>query len=127
MVVALHLLHLLLAISPQAATPQIPWVLAYHCDSGWGEMTEDVCGSLDFSDRERNFATRQEAVDWINANYVFAPSSLRHGSRILSCAFNYIDAASDDLWRSHQKEVDCDTKEKLMGRFDDDNGDGYSD
>lgn len=127
MFVALHLFHLLLAISPQAAPAKAPWILAYHCDSGWGELTEDVCGSGDFSDRERSFRTRQEAVDWINENYAFAPSALRHGSTILPCAFNYIDAASDDVWRSHQKEVDCDTKENLAGRFNNDNGDGYSD
>lgn len=119
-------LHLLLAFSLHASLPQKPWVLSYHCDSGWGELMEEACGSTDFADRERSFQSKQEAIDWINANYMFAPSGLRHGATILPCAFNYIDAGSEDLWRSHQKEVDCDTKEKLTGRFDDDNGDGYS-
>lgn len=118
-------LHLLLAFSLHASPARVPWVLSYHCDSGWGDLMKDACGFEDFADRERSFATKQEAIDWTNANYMFAPVSLRHGATILPCAFNYIDAGSEDLWSSHQKEVDCDTKKKLAGRFDDDNGDGY--
>lgn len=111
-------LHLLLAFSLHAASlPQMPWILAYHCDSGWAELMAEACGSNDFADRERSFRSKQEAIDWIHANYAFAPSALRHGSMILPCQFAYIDVASDDAWRAHQKEVDCDTKENLAARF----------
>jgi hypothetical protein len=116
--------HLLLVLSMHAATlNRTPWILSYHCDSGWSELMEEACGFSDYADRERSFPSKQEAIDWINANYMFAPTSLRHGATVLPCKFNYINAASEDAWPAHQKEVDCDTKEKLAGRFDDDTGD----
>ena len=90
------------------------WVMAYTCDSGWGELADDVCGEAarDYTEHFKTFPSKQEAIDWINENYMFAPTHLRHETVTLECWFSYIDMASEDAFRAHQKEVECDTPEQ---------------
>lgn len=85
-----------------------PYVLEYHCDSGWGDLTHEVCSAEDtYANLTRSFTTKQEAIDWIDTNFVFAPGSLLHGSVTLECSVTYLNPDSDDLWESHKKDVDC--------------------
>jgi hypothetical protein len=103
---AMSLAILLLFLA--AHSPQSPYILEYHCDSGWGDLSHEVCSAEDtYANLTRSFTTKQEAIDWIDTNFVFAPGSLLHGSVTLECSVTYLNPDSDDLWESHKKDVEC--------------------
>jgi hypothetical protein len=119
--------------------PKVPYILEYSCDSGWGDLKEDVCqetenrqdcaqvifdgysavcidGKAIYETAQRSFRTRQQAIDWIDSNFMYWPVKLMHGQTELTCQVKYLDSDSLDIWRAHQKEVDCDTRENLEKR-----------
>lgn len=104
---AAHILILILTAQVQAPKASEPWILSYECDSAWGELTEEVCGANPFVLRTEQFETKQQAINWANENYVFAPLTLKHGEEFLRCESNYIDSESIDVFRAHHKEVAC--------------------
>ena len=71
---------------------------------------------------KRSFPTRQQVIDWLEENYAYWPVKLMHGQTELTCQVKYLDSDSLDIWRAHQKEVDCDTRENLEKRHGKDTG-----
>jgi hypothetical protein len=104
--VAAHILILILTAQANAK-PALPWILSYECDSAWGELTEQVCGGNPFMLRKAEFPSQQQAIDWIEQNYMFSPSTLTHGKEFLICESAYIDQYNEDIFRAHHKEVEC--------------------
>lgn len=105
--VAAHILILILTAQAHSAKPATPWILSYNCDSAWGERTEEVCGENPFTLRKAEFPSQQQAIDWIEQNYMFIPSTLTHETELLICESAYIDQGSEDVFRAHHKEVEC--------------------
>lgn len=110
-------------------TPKVPYILEYSCDSGWGDdLQYEVCpetrqpsevSTATFylpDTAKRSFPTRQQVIDWLEENYAYWPVKLMHGQTELTCQVKYLDSDSLDIWRAHQKEVDCDTRENLEKR-----------
>jgi hypothetical protein len=87
-------------------TPYESWVLDYTCDSGQEGRCEEPRPGW------KQFDSYQEAIDWINANWQYAPGPLQHEGTFLRCSFTYLypDAApdSDQQWF---KSTDCATQD----------------
>jgi hypothetical protein len=111
------------------AAPKTPWILEYTCDSGWGELQDEVCMEtnrvietstttfIQEHEADRQFAKKQQAIDWIESNFAYWPISLKHGQTTLNCHVDYLDTDSLDIFRAHQKTVDCDTSDHLRERY----------
>ena len=63
-----------------------PWVLEYHCEGS----SEDFCSDGGHG-AEKSFPTKQEAIDWIQGNYIYRPEALRHGDVRMACVITYLD------------------------------------
>jgi hypothetical protein len=106
--------------------PASPYVLEYHCDSGWGDLTTEVCPEEDyFETHKRSFSSQHQAIDWADANFVYAPGALLHGSTNLKCSFSYLNPDSDDVWEAHKKDVDCGPQQEQAQKYSS-NGPYYS-
>lgn len=86
------------------------WVLDYHCDSA-------DCRDAKRKFRLKEFHAKQDAIDWIELNYRFAPATLMHHGEYLSCMYSYINPESEDPDTRVQKTVDCDTEENLDKKY----------
>jgi hypothetical protein len=85
-----------------------PWVLEYHCEAS----SEDFCNDGGHG-AEKSFPSKQEAIDWIQSNYIYSPEALRHGDVRLACMVTYLDGDDPDPITRLRKEVDCDTQANL--------------
>jgi hypothetical protein len=85
-----------------------PWVLEYHCEGA----SEDFCSNGGHA-AERSFPSQQEAIDWIQGNYIYSPDALRHGDVRMACVVTYLDDDDPDPITRFRKEVDCDTQANL--------------
>jgi len=85
-----------------------PWVLEYHCEGA----SEDFCSNGGHA-AERSFPSKQEAIDWIQGNYIYSPDALRHGDVRMACVVTYLDDDDPDPITRFRKEVDCDTQANL--------------
>ena len=85
-----------------------PWVLEYHCEGS----SKDFC-SVDGHEAEKSFPSKQEAIDWIQGNYIYWPEALRHGNVRMACVVTYLDDNDPDPITRLRKEVDCDTQANL--------------
>ena len=82
-----------------------PWVLEYHCEGSF--CTDGGHGA------EKSFPSRQEAIDWIQGNYIYPPDALRHGDVRMACVVAYLDDDDPDPITRLRKEVHCDTQANL--------------
>ena len=85
-----------------------PWVLAYHCE----RSSRDFCNDGGH-EAEKSFPSKQEAMDWIQGNYIYSPDALRHGDVRMACVVTYLDDDDPDPITRLRKEVDCDTQANL--------------
>ena len=85
-----------------------PWVLEYHCEAS----SEDFCSDGGHV-AEKSFPTKQEAMDWIQGNYIYWPEALRHGDVRMACVVTYLDDDDPDPITRLRKKVDCDTQANL--------------
>ena len=85
-----------------------PWVLEYHCERSSGEFCNDGGHGA-----EKSFPSKQEAIDWIQGNYIYSPEALRHGDVRMACVVTYLDDDDPDPITRFRKEVDCDTQANL--------------
>jgi hypothetical protein len=84
------------------------WVLEYHCEASSEEFCSDGghgAGKI--------FPSKQEAIDWIQGNYIYWPDTLRHGDVRMACVVTYLDGDDPDPITRLRKEVDCDTQANL--------------
>ena len=100
-----------------------PWVLEYHCEGS----SQDFC-SDGGRGAEKSFPTKQEAIDWIQGNYIYWPDALRHGDVRMACVVTYLDGDDPDPITRLRKEVDRDTQANLDKKRDTDRrwSDGWS-
>ena len=94
-----------------------PWVLEYHCEGS----SEDFCSDGGHG-AEKSFPSKQEAIDWIQGNYIYSPDALRHGDVRMACLVTYLDDDDPDPITRLRKEVDCDTQANLDKKRDADTG-----
>ena len=101
-----------------------PWVLEYHCEAS----SEDFCSDGGHG-AEKSFPSKQEAIDWIQGNYIYWPDTLRHGDVRMACVVTYLDGDDPDPITRLRKEVDCDTQANLDKKKSADTvwSDGWSD
>jgi hypothetical protein len=92
-----------------------PWVLEYHCEGSSGDSCSDGGHGS-----EKSFPTKQEAIDWIQGNYIYWPEALRHGNVRIACVVTYLDDNDPDPITRFRKEVDCDTQANLDKKRDTD-------
>ena len=85
-----------------------PWVLEYHCEGSSGDFCRDGGHGA-----EKSFPSRQEAIDWIQGNYIYSPEALRHGDVRMACVVTYLNDDDPDPITRFRKEVDCDTQVNL--------------
>ena len=85
-----------------------PWVLEYHCEGSSGDFCTDGGHGA-----EKSFPSKQEAIDWIQGNYIYLPEALRHGDVRMACVVTYLDDDDPDPITRLRKEVDCDTQANL--------------
>lgn len=92
-----------------------PWKLSYTCDSGLGNVGVEC--NYSHNGWTKRFASKQKAIDWVEARPQFAPWELKNGSIRFDCEFKYTDGNRDyfpDDWR---KTVDCDTRANLDKKY----------
>ena len=68
-----------------------PWVLEYHCEGSSGDSCSDGGHGA-----EKSFPSKQEAIDWIQGNYIYSPDALRHGDVRMACVVTYLDDDDPD-------------------------------
>ena len=85
-----------------------PWVLEYHCEGSSADFCTDGGPGA-----EKSFPSKQEAIDWIQGNYIYRPEALRHGDVRMACVVTYLDDDDPDPITRLRKEVDCDTQAHL--------------
>lgn len=78
------------------------WLLQYHCDGG----KSDTCDTGDGA--YRPFHSKQEAIDWLEANYQFSPDEIMHAGEHYDCRAAYLYPEDDDQDRRKMKSVQCD-------------------
>src|SRR5258708_34560747 len=81
-----------------------PWVLEYHCEGS----SQDFCSDGGHG-AEKSFLSKQEAVDWIQGNYIYSPEALRHGDVGMAFGVTSLDGDDPDPVTRLRKRVDCAT------------------
>lgn len=92
-----------------------PWTLYYRCD---GSASPTLCHGS--AERTKNFLSRIEAITFAESNEQFIPISIVHGKAELPCWWEYADKDKDrdnDERTSLAKIVDCDTDDRLVGKY----------
>jgi len=97
-------------IEHHACFSRTEWVLEYHCDQS---TCSDEYLQTGESHPVKVFASKQEAIDWIQQNYQYAPGSMWHEGIRLTCAFKYLNEDDPDEFTKRRKSVECDTDENL--------------
>lgn len=87
------------------------WTLNYRCEA-------DFCKEAEGEDEQsKDFATKQEAIDWANGNYQYIPETLEHGKFFYTCDVDYISPDNTDPITSLRKDVKCNKKDMFLTMF----------
>lgn len=82
------------------ALVQPGWVLYYKCEA------TDAC-VMDEDQTTKNFASKSEAISWVESNYIYSPLGLKHGKDTYICDVKYLNLEDEDPITVYRKEVTC--------------------